>query len=96
MKHFILLYEYVPDMAARRDPHRPGHLEHVGASEKRGEIVMAGPLLDPIDGALLVFNATDKSVVETFAKNDPYLAAGLILKHTVREWGPAFGAERLK
>jgi uncharacterized protein YciI len=96
MKHFILLYEYVPDMAARRDPHRPAHLAHIGAAEKRGEIVLAGPLMEPIDGALLVFNAADKGVVETFARNDPYAAAGLIPKYTVREWGPAFGAERLK
>jgi uncharacterized protein len=96
MKHFILLYEYVPDMAVKRDPHRPAHIGKIEAAMKRGELILAGAYSETIDGAALVFNGQDKSVAEAFAKADPYFVAGLITKVTVREWGVAFGAERLK
>ena len=58
---------------------------------ERGEIVMAGALGDPPDGALLVFRVSDSTVVERFARNDPYVTNGLITNWKVRPWNVVVG-----
>src|SRR5262245_65416889 len=57
MKYFALVYYVVDDFVTRRTPYREEHLRLVREAHRRGELVMAGPLNDPIDRALLVFRA---------------------------------------
>jgi hypothetical protein len=47
-----------------------------------------------VDGALLVFRAPSISVVEEFARNDPYVKSGLVTEWTVRSWSVVVGAEQ--
>lgn len=48
-----------------------------------------------MDTGVLVFSAADRRVVEDFAKDDPYVTAGLVLNYTVREWMVVVGNDNL-
>ena len=92
MKHFLLFYDYVADVLERRPQFRGAHLKHAWVAVERGDIVLAGALADPVDGAVLMFKADDKSVAEDFAKVDPYVTGGLVKRWHVREWTTVVGA----
>jgi uncharacterized protein YciI len=91
MKHFLLFYEAGPDYLARRPQFRAEHLRHAWSAAGRGEIVVAGALADPVDGAVLMFRGEDKSVAEDFARVDPYVVNGLVARWHVREWTTVVG-----
>ncbi len=82
--HYVLFYEVVDDYVERRAPLRAEHLELARHSHEHGEMVIAGALTDPVDGALLVFSTQESA--EAFAANDPYVQNGLIKKWWVRKW----------
>jgi len=90
--HYLLFYETGPDYLARRPQHRDAHLETAWASHGRGELVLAGALVDPIDGAVLLFRADSRDVVEQFARNDPYVTNGLVTRWWIRQWATVAGA----
>ena len=81
--YYLLYYTTVENYVERRAPHREQHLAHATAAHERGELVMAGALDQPADGAVLVFKGDGPKVAEQFAKNDPYVLAELI-----SEWTP--------
>ena len=91
MRHFLLFYEAGPDYLERRPQFRAEHLEHAWAAAERGEIVVAGALADPVDGAVLMFQAEDKSAAEDFANADPYVLNGMVARWHVREWTTVVG-----
>jgi uncharacterized protein YciI len=91
MRHFLLFYEAGPDYLERRPQFRAEHLKHAWAAAERGEIVVAGALADPVDGAVLMFQGEDKSVAEDFASADPYVRNGLVARWHVREWTTVVG-----
>jgi uncharacterized protein YciI len=93
MPYFALRYSVVADYVTRRAPLRDEHLALARAAHERGELVLAGALADPVDGALLIFRAPDRSVPEDFAKNDPYVRNGLITHWDVRAWNVVIGAD---
>jgi uncharacterized protein YciI len=93
MKYFSLTYDAVENYAERRTPFREEHLKLVREAFGRGEIVMAGALGDPPDGTLFVFRVGDCSVVERFARNDPYVTNGLITNWRVRPWNVVVGGD---
>lgn len=88
--YFALLYDYVPDMLERRKPHRDAHLALVRKLHGEGRIVLAGAF-QPVDGALLVFQAGAPSDVEAFVNADPYVQHGLVARWRIREWAVAVG-----
>jgi uncharacterized protein YciI len=91
MKHFLLFYEGAPDYLERRPQFRGAHLKHAWAAAQRGEIVVAGALADPVDGAVLMFAGEDASVAEQFARSDPYVTSGFVARWHVREWTTVVG-----
>jgi hypothetical protein len=91
--HFVLFYEYGPDIVARRAPHRPAHLEMARDWHARGLLLMAGAWADPIDGAALLFKAPDRALVEEFAASDPYVGNGLVNAWKIREWTVVVGGQ---
>jgi uncharacterized protein YciI len=80
----VLIYEYVPDMAERRAPHREGHLALIRAYHADGRLAIAGALGDPPHGGLLAFRAAADA--EAFAAEDPYGSAGLVVSWRVEPW----------
>jgi uncharacterized protein YciI len=93
MKHFLLFYDYAPDVLERRPPFRAAHLSLAWAAAERGELLLGGAFADPVDGAVLLFRGEDRSVAEDFARGDPYVLNGLVERWHVREWTTVVGDE---
>ena len=91
MPYFALFYEVVDNYIERRAPLRAQHLALAEKSHSRGEMILGGAFSDPPDRALLVFRGADKSVAESFAKNDPYVLNGLVKHWEVRAWTVVIG-----
>jgi len=91
MKYFALFYYVVDDFVSRRAPYREEHLRLAREARHRGELLLAGALGDPPDGALLVFRAAGPSAAEEFARCDPYVTAGLVTRWEVRPWAVVIG-----
>ena len=89
--YYILFYKTVDNYVERRKPIREEHLAYANAAHERGELVMAGALAEPVDGAVLMFKAEEPSVAEEFARNDPYVKNGLITEWQVRPWTVVIG-----
>ena len=93
MAYFALFYEVVEDFVNRRAPYRDEHLTLARAAQARGELVLAGALAEPTDGALLVFRGEQPDAAEHFAHHDPYVINGLVQRWYVREWTVVVGNE---
>jgi uncharacterized protein YciI len=91
VKHFLLMYDVAPDYMERRAQFRALHLDKAWAAADRGELLLGGALADPPDGAVLLFQGTDRRVAEQFAETDPYVLNGLVARWTVREWTTVAG-----
>ncbi len=89
--YYLLLYDLVPDYLEKRAPYREEHLLMARKAHERGEMVMGGALAEPADGAVLVFKSQSAEVAQNFAKNDPYVKAGLISRWRVRPWTVVIG-----
>ena len=92
MNYFALIYDVVDGFAEKRMTYRPAHLELINAAHARGELLLAGALGTPPDGALLVFRAETADMAETFARADPYVTSGLVKSWRVRPWNVVIGA----
>lgn len=92
--YYILFYKTVESYLERRAPYRDAHLAYARASHARGELILAGALADPADGAVLVFAGESPAAAEEFARNDPYVRAGVIREWRVRPWTVIIGGDR--
>ena len=91
MKHFLLFYDLAEDYLSRRPTFRDAHLQKARDAQARGELVLAGALADPADGALLLFKGDSPATAQAFAATDPYVLNGLVKKWRVREWTTVVG-----
>jgi uncharacterized protein YciI len=92
--HYLLFYEKAADYAEREKPFSAAHLAHVFAAVERGEVVLGGPLRDPVDGSnVLLFQADSAATVEAFATADPYVQSGVVSKWRVRTWETVVGED---
>jgi uncharacterized protein YciI len=90
MGYYALFYDVVDDFANKKLPFREQHLQLAQQAHARGEVVLAGALADPA-AALLIFRVDDRSQVENFARQDPYVANGLVAQWQVRPWTVVIG-----
>jgi uncharacterized protein YciI len=93
MSYFALMYDVVEGFVDQRMPHRPAHLDLIKDAHARGEIVMAGALGTPPEGALIVFKGESPDVAERFAHADPYVTAGLVTRWRVVPWNVVVGGK---
>jgi uncharacterized protein YciI len=91
--HYLLFYDVVDDYVERRLAFREAHLLLARQAVGRGELVLAGALADPADGAVLLFRGSSPAVAERFAAADPYVINGLVTGWRVREWTTVVGPE---
>jgi uncharacterized protein YciI len=89
--HYLLFYELPDDYITRRAEFRNVHLKLGWEAAERGELVLAGALANPVDGAVLVFKGNSPEVAERFAKADPYVTSGIVKRWYVREWTTVVG-----
>jgi len=91
MAYFALQYELVDNFAERRTPFRDEHLGLLRGLHERGEVILAGAFAEPVDRALLIFSGADRSVAESFVKQDPYVLNGLVKHSEIRLWTVVVG-----
>jgi uncharacterized protein YciI len=89
--YFLLTYQVVQGFTERRMAHRSRHLKLAQEAFERGELLLAGAVGDPVDGAALAFRADDATVAESFARADPYVTEGLVTSWQVRPWNVVVG-----
>jgi uncharacterized protein len=89
--HYLLFYDVVEDYVTRRAAFRTAHLEHAWQAHGRGELVLAGALANPPDGAVFLFRGSSPAAAESFAEADPYVLNGLVTRWRVREWTTVVG-----
>jgi uncharacterized protein YciI len=93
LNYYALIYELVEDYLSRRAAFREEHLRLANAAHDRGELILGGAFAEPADRALLVFRSADPSAAESFARNDPYVLNGLVVRWQVRPWTVAIGKD---
>jgi uncharacterized protein YciI len=86
MAYYLLEYTLTDDYLARRVAFREVHLTLAREAHSRGDLILAGALAEPPDRALLVWRTDDRSTVERFADDDPYVRNGLVTSWTIRPW----------
>ena len=94
MPYYALRYdEVVDDYVNRRAAFRAEHLALVREAHGRGEVVMAGAVGDPPDGAIIVFRGDSAEAANAFAAKDPYVTNGLVHKWRVQLWNVVIGGQ---
>lgn len=89
---YVLIYDVVEDYVERRALHREEHLRLAREFAERGILVLGGALADPVDQAVLIFQADAIDPIEEFVQRDPYVQQGLVHAHRIRPWNVAIDA----
>jgi uncharacterized protein YciI len=89
--HFVLSYEYVPDVLEKRTPFRGDHLALARELHAAGKLVLAGAFDPPTEGAMFIFDVASAADVEAFVARDPYVKNGVVTRHRIRPWNVVVG-----
>jgi uncharacterized protein len=89
--HYLLIYELAPDYLAHRPQFRTAHLALAWQAAERGDLLLAGAVGDPLEGAILLFSAESEAVPSAFAQADPYVKNGLVTRWRVTPWRTVVG-----
>jgi len=90
---YAIVSDDVPGSLARRLEARPAHLERLKALHAEGRLVLAGPnpAIDATDpgpagftGSIVVAEFATREAAIAWASEDPYCAAGVYAKVTVK------------
>ena len=96
---YAIMAEDVPGTLARRVEARPAHLERLKALQEAGRLLLAGPhpAIDSQDpgpagftGSLIVADFATREAAVAWAAEDPYAAAGVYSKVTVKPFRKVF------
>jgi hypothetical protein len=85
---YAAIIEYSQDKVLV-ETHRPAHRAYLTSLIEKNQLFASGPTEDGF-GALIVYEADSPEAVETLMKGDPFYAAGVFLKWTVRPWKMIF------
>ncbi|BDU73047.1 YciI-like protein [Mesoterricola silvestris] len=91
--HFLLIYDYIPEILERRGAFRAEHLALARQYQDRNELLLGGVLTEPVDSAILLFQGEGPGGAEAFAKADPYVRNGLVTRWQVRQWMTVVGRD---
>ena len=91
--HYLLFYEVGEDYVSQRAEFRGAHLDLAWKASALGELVLAGAMKNPVDGAVLLFRGESPEVAEKFARVDPYVTNGIVHRWYVREWPTVVGEQ---
>jgi uncharacterized protein YciI len=89
--HYLLIYDLADDYAQRRHEDGGEHLRLAWEAYERGEMVLGGALLDPIDSGVYLFKGDSPAVAEQFAQRDSYVRHGFVKSWKVRPWLTVIG-----
>jgi uncharacterized protein YciI len=85
---YAALIEYSQDKALV-EAHRPAHRAYLTSLVEQNQLFASGPTEDGY-GALIIYEADSPEAVEALMKGDPFFAAKVFLKWTVRPWKMVF------
>ena len=85
---FAASIEYSQD-SALVEAHRPAHRAFLTKLLDEGKLFASGPYADG-SGALIIYEADSPEAADALLKADPFHAAGVFLKWTVRPWKVVF------
>ena len=85
---FAATIEYLQD-AEKVGAIRPAHRAYLTSLIEQGKLVASGPFADA-SGALIIYEADTHEAAEAILKADPFHAAGVFLKWTIRPWKMVF------
>ena len=83
---FAAIIEYITDQQ-KIESIRPTHREYLRSLIAKGQLAISGPFTD-VPGALIVYEANSAEEAETILKGDPFHAAGVFVRWTIRPWNP--------
>jgi uncharacterized protein YciI len=83
---FAAVIEYIAD-AQKVESVRPTHREYLRGLIAKGQLAIAGPFTDA-PGALIVYEANSAEEAEALLRGDPFHAAGVFVRWTIRPWNP--------
>jgi uncharacterized protein YciI len=82
---YVLTYRAVADFLPLARSNREAHVARMQAFAERGQLLMAGPMDEPMNGdALSVFTTREAAV--HFAEGDPFVVHGVVDTWDVRPW----------
>jgi uncharacterized protein YciI len=84
----VSFYDMAPDALSRVMTHFPAHRARLDEFHARGDLLAAGPLGNPPEGAMAIFNS--REAAEEFIAGDPFVTEGLVSKWRLVEWKAAF------
>ncbi len=96
---YAIIGEDVPGSLEKRLAARPAHLERLKALQDEGRMIVAGPCpaIDSPDpgpagfsGSVIVAEFPSLEDAKTWADADPYVAAGVYAKVTIKPFKKAF------
>jgi uncharacterized protein len=96
---YAIIGEDKPQVLDKRLAARPAHLERIKALQAEGRVLLVGPMpaIDSPDpgpagfaGSLMVLEFPSLADAEAWAQADPYVAAGVFGKVTVRPFKKVF------
>jgi len=98
---YTIFAQDVPDSLEKRKGARPDHIARLNELQDAGRLLLAGPFpaVDAVDpgpagfsGSLIVAEFASLQDAETWAKADPYVAAGVYEQVTVKPFRKTFPA----
>jgi uncharacterized protein YciI len=84
----VSFYEMAPGALPKVMTHYPAHRARLDEFHARGAILAAGPLGNPPEGAMAIFNTKEEA--EEFIQGDPFVTNGLVSKWRLVEWNAVF------
>ncbi len=90
---YAAVIEYSPDKA-KVEAARPAHRAYLTSLVEKNQLFASGPFEDG-PGALIIYEADSPEAVEALMKADPFHAAGVFIRWTVRPWKMVFSNPRL-
>lgn len=90
---YVIIAHDAPNSLEQRLAHRPAHLERLQAMKAQGRLLLAGPMpaIDSEDpgpagfqGSLIVAEFDNLQQAQTWAEQDPFVAAGVYQKVDVK------------
>ena len=90
---FAAVIEYSQDRE-KVEAARPAHRAYLTSLLEKNQLFAAGPFEDGY-GALIIFEADSPAAVEALIAADPFHAAGVFIRWTVRPWKLVFSNPRL-
>ena len=90
---YAAVIEYITDKE-KVEAARPAHRAYLAGLVEKNQLFVSGPFTDG-SGALIVYEADSPEAVEAIMRADPFHAAGVFLRWTVRPWKMVFANPNL-